>query len=268
MAFAANTDNVSKVYTGLANMQVIAINPSKAEAEALGINLKEEPVYVGKTDDGTHKVSIDFWLRHTNPDFTQKVRFFLEARTLVTSTGKQRAINDLGQNTFTNDLTVLPLKSGSNETWFSTKGIRFAFVGECELIGFLRSWLSVGVDQESKLDSPEALFKGDVSELRKYLSQFPNAKVQVLLVEKNGYSNVYTKHFERGGNAGVTRWNKEITNGINSGYPVNIQGSLVLKELAISDSPSGAPAVPANSNPFATTTEEPAVEAPKSDLPF
>ena len=57
-----------KMYKGMAAFNIVAVNPTKAELEALtGRELENEPEYVGKTDEGKEQVRVVFYGK-TAPD--------------------------------------------------------------------------------------------------------------------------------------------------------------------------------------------------------
>ena len=58
-----------KRFTGVIPFQVIAINPSKAQLEALEVNVKEEPTYKGNKE-GVDTLRVDFWLRNSKMCYT------------------------------------------------------------------------------------------------------------------------------------------------------------------------------------------------------
>ena len=58
-----------KLYSGLTNMSVIAVNPTMAELHALDINVKTEPNYFLELN-GNEYFKIVFWMK--NADLTTR----------------------------------------------------------------------------------------------------------------------------------------------------------------------------------------------------
>ena len=57
-----------KMYKGMAAFNIVAVNPTKAELEALtGREIENDPEYVGKTDEGKEQVRVVFYAK-TAPD--------------------------------------------------------------------------------------------------------------------------------------------------------------------------------------------------------
>ena len=81
MAFTTNESNaqvveVRKLYTGIANLQIIAINPNNTELTAIyGRPNKEEPVYVGVSKANNPQVRIDIHAKILGLSKDTKVRF-------------------------------------------------------------------------------------------------------------------------------------------------------------------------------------------------
>ena len=59
-----------QLYSGIANFNVIAVNPTMAELHALGINVKTEPNYALSTSFGD-RTKVTFWVK--NEDLTTKL---------------------------------------------------------------------------------------------------------------------------------------------------------------------------------------------------
>lgn len=227
MAFTPGT---FKVYTGLASMHISAINPDA------------NSVYLSKTDVGIDKVRIDIMLGHKDPNIKTKIAFFLENREYVSTTGNKKIINNFGQNCYAPSIDAIP----DNVIYFKKEDMRYALVGEAELIDFFRTWLSVPLSMASTFDNLRGVFKGDFSELQNYIEANRNRKIQVLLTvnvkEPNVYQSVFTKHFERGNSVDRTRWDKTILKLQENNQVIpNYGNSYELKEFNYSPEASPAP---------------------------
>lgn len=235
MAFESNTaSNYSeKIYTGLASMNVIAVNPTLVEASNLKLPIKEEQNYL-TTDSESNKtrLRVDFWLKSTevNPNIVTKVTFFLEnvnSESKLTP-GLFQFINEKGETVWATSIE----EASSKYEWFKGEKIRKSFVGEADLIGFIKSWLSIGRNNIAELDNPKALFQGNVNELKSLVANNNEAKVQVLLTvreyEGNYYQNVYNRYFARGSNTSTKYWKLHLD---KSSANINYQNSFKLQEF-------------------------------------
>lgn len=207
------------LYTGLANMNVIAINPSKNEMIALGMNPQTDPEYIGVTSDGNAKVTIDFYLREPETGLTTKKRFWLENKERVSSTGKNEYIDDYAQTGYANSPSELP-------TWVDSSTARRALSGEGQLLSFVAAFASVdpfpGADGKKgscKFEDIGKLFSNDTSELRSLLTdeKTANNKVKVLLSvittdEGKQYQDVYGGYFDRERSKSTKMWEKRLAN--------------------------------------------------------
>lgn len=255
MAFTVGNDNINKIYTGLANCSVVTINPNEEQLVKMGKESKKPLNYVETLTDSEgnpfKRVCVDFWLSHTNPDILVKVRFFLTNVIKKNIAGdKTRFINDYGQNFYGLNSEDIPVNSSTNVAWISPVGIRECYTGEAELIDFIRVWFSSGPKDVSKLDNINKLFEGDFSELHNYTKIGKDKKVQVLLYEKDGFTNVYTKHFARAFNKKPDFWVKSLE---KSTVMINYQNTFALKEYDPINDASPAPVSndsPSNEDPF------------------
>lgn len=236
-----------KLFTGLTDVQVVAINPTKEQADKLGINMKNDPVYLS-TDSttGNRKVRLDIYVKSADSNRTDKMTFFLEDVTKTSAAGNTQFINDYGVSCYAASIE----EATNNYQWFKAEGARKAISGETELIDFLKALLNVGKDSIAKLDNVKELFTGNISELQGVFNKFSNRKVQVLYFVRendgNWYQSIYTRYFARAGNKTTKYWNKHFENVTNK---PNYQNSFKFQEF----------------NPLEVTNESESVEdAPKS----
>lgn len=235
MAFNGNSSDKpvvqeSKLYTGITNMRVVAINPNKAQIEALNLGYRpqNEPIYVTK-ENGIDKVRLDIYLATKDKAVRTKVAFFLENAPKVNAAKtKGEWINNLGRTAW----------GGTEEApkelkWFDEKTARRAKIGEADLYNFLINWLNINPNDEAKLDNFDMLFSGNVSELRALLQAYPENEVRVLLTVKEGkYQSVYSRYFDRATNKRTNYWESHIKNQAEAGYPIkeDFQNSLIFQE--------------------------------------
>lgn len=237
MAFNAGTESsIYKLYTGLADVQVVAVNPSKEEAEKLGINMKNDPTYV-TTDEtsGNKKVRIDIFVKSDKTGRTDKMTFFLEDVTKESNStpGNKQYINDFGQSTWASSPEEATSRTDKNgNAWYKADGIRLATSGEVELVDFIKGLLNIGRDQVAKLDNVKALFTGNVSELTGIFKKFSERKIQVLYTVRendgNWYQGIYGRYFSRAGNNKTTYWAKHFEGSTNR---PNYQNSFAFQEF-------------------------------------
>jgi phosphotransferase system IIB component len=221
MAFNAkdagqSSASAKKLYTGLVTANVVSVNPNAAEKAALyGGEVKEEPVYIGKNQEGTvDQVRIDFHLdtNVTDEEGVPRVKtttsFYVVNEGRTSQTGKINVTNKFGQFVW---VTPEDLASGTSPyTWFSTIGMRAAFRGEEDLLNFIKNLLNVPnlkgdmsnvADAEACFTNVPSFFTGDVSEVKNAAAS-TNNKVKVLMGvrttdEGKMYQAIYNKKVER-----------------------------------------------------------------------
>lgn len=217
-----------KLYTGLANMKVVAINPNKMQLEALGYKPQAEPVYAS-VEDGVKKLRLDLYLAHKEHSMRTKLAFFLENRTRTNQEGtKAEWINNFGRTAW-----GTPTEAPTGLKWFDASTARAAKVGEADLHNFLINWLNINPNDEAKLDKFEALFANDYSELRNLLAGATENEVRVLLTVRDGkYQSVYGRYFDRATNKRTNYWEAHIKSQTESGYAPkeDFQNSFVFQE--------------------------------------
>lgn len=230
MAFNAGEEKAGyTLYTGLTDVNVVAVNPTKDEAEKLGISMKNDPVYIS-TDEksGNKKVRIDIYVKSTETSRVDKMAFFMEDAPKVSSTGNTQFINDFGKSCYGASVEEVTAKYA----WFKADGARPSVSGEVELVDFIVNLLNIGKDQVAKLDNPKALFTGNITELTSIFKKFSERKVQVLYTvrENDGswYQGIYTRYFGKAGNKATKWWDKHFEG--NTNQP-NFQNSYLFQEF-------------------------------------
>jgi hypothetical protein len=228
--FKAGNKQELKIWTGLADVSILAVNPTMEELKKLGIEVKKEPEYHTVSDEGIDKTRVDFWIYAAKINLKTKLSFFLENKVAIAmQSGNMQFINDFGQSTWAKSLE--DLNTNPNITkWFKTATAVPSMPGLADLIDCIKSWLSTPQGEVAKIDDVVKLCKGNVSELKPLVTNFSDRKVQVLLYEKNGYQAVYSKYFSRAGNTKTAYWEKALLNA-----NINYQNSLKLKEYEIGE---------------------------------
>ena len=204
-----------ELFTGIASLPVIMINPDKATLEAAGYKPKEEPVYTGivfkqKAADGITDVEVTrnkivFYCKGkenvsvkgeiVEMTISCKREFLVSTDFDIAKTGTLRFININGQATYSKDLTTL--QGNPKMAWFKPETARQAYVGEADLMTFVREWMNVANNNACAFDNIVNVLNGNIKELNDLLKQRPTNRVTQLLgvTTKDGksYQAVYTK---------------------------------------------------------------------------
>lgn len=251
MAVGANDSNkqvLNSLWTGVAAMRIVAINPTQDEMKSMGMNANKEPEYKTQSDKGHTKFRIDLYLYNDQYKIKAKLSIWLEAAQRVSKGGATQFINNKGQFAYP--------KKGETEIkydWFSTDGIRPAWIGEDTLIDFTKAWLNVDFNSNCSYDTIAKMVEGDLTELNAYWKQFKNNEIRVLLgvVEKDGkhYQAVYSKYFGRYTQLDFSGFKKALEGEYGAFKDADYQDDLHLRQYegksdVKSDKPN-APALPA-----------------------
>ena len=176
-----------KTYSGLTNVNVIAINPTMAELHAIDIKVKSEPNYqVAIGDENYFKLT--FWLNNSDGNF--KLEILMQNKPKISQTGKHQWINNIGQSTWSNESPTYD--------WWKPEGSRHAFGGEETLINFVKAWANVASGDEVAFDTIDKIVNGDIGEIKALIDVLTANEVRVLIgVKDDKYQQVYTKYFGR-----------------------------------------------------------------------
>ena len=192
MAIKSNSSEESvaggiKLYSGLSNFKVIAVNPTLTELHDMGIQFKSEPNYHIDMN-GENRFKLTFWV--ANEDLTTRLEILLDKNYRIARSGKYQWMNSTGQETWS--------EGAPTYEWWKTEGTRKAFVGEETLINFVKAWANVAQGDEVYFETMEAIAGGDIAEVKALVSQLQNNEVRLLLgVKDDKYQQVYTKKFGR-----------------------------------------------------------------------
>lgn len=260
-----------KRYIGLAPVNILSVNPNKAELEKLyNITLEEEPQYIGtKEVNGvtSEYARIDFIVntipnRSNNIDLKSKVTFFLTNKPFYKKdNSKVRIIDKYGRDAWAtiSEYQQHKIPMYKNGPALIDMDYRAAFIGEVELIQFIIAylgipninvysnggWISAVYPEECEASFKDItkFFKGDFTELREILTFQPKNSVTVLFgVRSNDegkqFQTVYTNRFYKGGLSSyeniVKNLNQEISNSKSSGSWQNTEFAVEpLKEYIV-----------------------------------
>ena len=182
-----------QLYTGIASVSVIAVNPSLEELQEIGVNLRNEPEYKLTLNEEDYN-KIVFWLKCDVPSlsFTTKYEVLMQPNPRTSKDGgKFMWVNNIGQMTWSADVP-------GYDWWKNADKTRKAYVGEDNLINFTKAWANVASGGEVSFDSIDEIAEGNVSELQEYVKILKDNKLRVLVGVKDGkYQTVYNRHFGR-----------------------------------------------------------------------
>jgi hypothetical protein len=199
MAINANNSNEEvasgggiPLYVGIAPMQVVAINPSLAELNAIGINAQVEPQYTDVSIGGDTYNKLTFWIKCLEPAFTTRFDVLVKPEFRLAKSGKKQWCNSVGQFAFADG------KASEAYEWFKSDGERQAYVGEETLMSFIKAYANVANGDECAFETIDRIMAGDVAEIKQLVNALSDNRVRLLLGVKDGkYQQVYTKHFGR-----------------------------------------------------------------------
>jgi hypothetical protein len=277
MAFAKGKESSeggnAKRYIGAASVFVISLNPTKTQLESIyNTKIEKDPEYLGTsvlykdTPEETEvaQIRLDFLIK-TDPEknngieLISKLPFFLKnAPRFNKDKTKVQVIDKYGVTAWA---TIEEAKAHAIPQYAHgpaniDSGYRAAFIGEEDLINFLKAFLVIpmkeytdknGVkhtlenisDAEAGLEHIAAYFKGDVSELKGIIGLQPKNKVQVLFgvktTEENKiYQDVFIKKILRNSVSDFAKLDEEVQNSKNAGaYPNTEFKCIPLQEYSL-----------------------------------
>jgi hypothetical protein len=245
-----------KRFIGVAACNVLGVNPNKAALEKIyGTTLEKEPEYIGEVEINGKKIKqvrIDFivkpdsekYLDSSNKpvDFTSKVAIFVRNSYRYNKDNtKVQVIDKYGRTAWvtieqakTNEIPVY-----SNGPANIDKDYRPAYIGEEELVNFIKTYLGIPSvdkwadgkivgkidnpeDAEARLDNISKYFDGDFSELSTIINYQPNNKIKILFGVRNTedgktYQSTYTRMFLKSFASDYSRLEKDVKQAQESG---------------------------------------------------
>lgn len=234
MAFAKGNEStegsVRKLYTGVAPVFVLAVNPNKQELEKLyNTQIENDPEYISEIEVGEDKhkvqnVRLDFIVK-TDAEKCNGIEYMTKIPLFVRNEfrynkdkSKVQVIDKYGRTAW---VTVEQAKAHEIPMYKNgpanlDKDYRPCYVGEEELTNFLKKYLVIPnvmkyvnntwvmvdkpEDCEARLESISEYFKGNFKELRDAISLQPNNKVKAMFGVRTTddgkqYQAVYTQMF-------------------------------------------------------------------------
>lgn len=196
MAVQSNSSEVEvaggvQLFTGIFPFSVVAVNPTLAELQDMGIQAKKDPDYTVTIQDQEYN-KVVFWCKNPDKDFLVKFEVLMQPNPRQSKDGaKFMWVNNIGQTTWSADVPAY-------DWWKNPEQSRKAYVGEDALINFTKAWANVANGGEVSFDTIDAIAKGDVKELREYVKILGANQLRLLIGVKDGkYQVVYNRHFGR-----------------------------------------------------------------------
>lgn len=226
-------------------VEIVQINPTHAELkEIYGENAKEV-TYTSKSDAGNRKVRLDFFVENKEYGFKDKFALFLEDNVRKSQNGNVQIINAQGRHTWAKS------SEECDYEWFDSSTARVAKDGECRLYDMLIAL--VNADTSSKdsnlvLENLDAIFDGDVRELRDINKNFGKGLRVLTGVRDGKYQSIYTGHFNRNNNSSSTAMMNAATAEYGS-FKDDFGGDAELREYV-------APTRPAVSESVSSETDD------------
>lgn len=238
------SDSIESIkYIGIAPILVRGVNPNREELHKFfGREFENEPEYLSTTEievEGNKKkvnqIRLDFLIEVENPSIKHRMSFFLtEELRYNKDRTKIQMINKYGECAW------LPIENAKNKTvpenmnWFDSFDIRPTYIGEEDLISFIKAYLNIPnksytnrttgevvmlenlSEAEARLDEIKLYFKGDIKELKKVITFQPNNKVKALFgvrqTDKGIFQTIYTKLFVKNFNSNYATLENSVNN--------------------------------------------------------
>lgn len=195
-----------KIYLGVENFHPVAVNPTLAELQAMGIPATEEPTYHGKTtrtykegeqDYDYFSVRIFLENKNASESIRTQVQYTVLRDNMYSTTGKYMVINKYGSTTWLEEDYIDTETTPSNMQWYVTEGVKKCYRGEDTLIAFLKALrnlptINMSTKETDKVKGTatftdqdlEKLFKGDFTDIRNVIMDSKENKVGFLLGAK------------------------------------------------------------------------------------
>jgi hypothetical protein len=246
LATRSTSASNKKLYTGIAPIKIISINPSRKEiADMYEVDIEKvkEPNYF--TEDSTR---LDFWYRNHDSITTPllgKFALFLKNEPRKSQAGKTQYIDNHSKTCWADSLGDLSERNSKMADYNKLRldNVREALRGEEDLYSLMRSYGNVDTNNAPfMLDDIKAIIKGNVKELDKFFSHFTerDGGVKVLMGVKDGqYQDVWTNLFMTVTGKMSDYLRNKITDG-QYGYKHYYGGSFALKEFVAGDEPTAS----------------------------
>lgn len=279
-----------KLFTGVLNMAVTAVNPTKSEMEAMGMKPKDEPDYFLKDKDDKSKIigyRLAFFLEGVVAGEKARTILNIYLRKQFVESKKEgmpvrhQFIDKFGKTCFEEKADVDMKAPKSN--WVDADSLKLAVSGEPELVEFIRCYLG-HLQQDVCRFTPESLrdiFAGKAKVIRDVIEgakKDADNMVRVMLGVRDAgdgkfYQTVYGRKFERPyaknslyihKSLAYSKGEKDVDFGVN--LSVYNEADFKIKEYNPSSAPATAPHPSMVSDVPGSSDIIPALSA--DDLPF
>lgn len=279
-------------YIGVGSVNVIGINPNKAQlAEMFGLELEEEPVYHG-TQQTKESKTVDFArldvVIQTIPeanngiDVKNRMSFFVRNEYRFNRDGsKVQVIDKYGRTAWVTNAELqthaIPVYSNGNQANLDAD-YRPCYVGEEDLTNFFKTFLNIPspmvyknkqwVPAENlneclaRFDNIANMFKGDFSEFVNAWKFQPTNKIKILYGirttnEGKQYQTFYTRMFLRNSASNYDRLEQDLRSTKEAGgLPTSEFQVVPLQEYVVNSTPLET-SQPMGENPFGTPETNP-----------
>lgn len=190
-----------KRYTGIGNVNVLAINPTKAELAKLGREVEEEPVYVTEKD-GVKSIKLSLYVKPIEVDEILTMSFFIRNQRFASKDkGTFQVIDSYGRTAWVTEEQLknhdIPVYSNGNAASIANN-YRPAFSGEDNFTQFVKTYLGIPnltayvngqwvpnpkatpANCEVRFDHIDRWFNNDTKEAKDAFAYQPNNTIQVL----------------------------------------------------------------------------------------
>lgn len=209
-----------RLVSGIGIFTVKAINPNKQWIEDNNFGKpKEEIKYVDTDKDGNKRVRLDIFVEsdysyidNSNETpiskkevYKDKITMFLQPIVKLSQSGKTQFLNAFCQSSYADSEETTP-------SWFYKDGLRPAYVGEEQLMNFMKVWANIStyVSEADKAkgvkpkkvqftaEDRESIFNGNMSKLKEYVERLSEYQFKALVGVRttddgNQYQGVYNK---------------------------------------------------------------------------
>ena len=247
-------EGVYKLYKGIAALNVVAVNPNKAQLEKItGRSVDEEPVYLGKDDEGNDPVRVTVYAKtapeakvNNGIDLNVSFSFILTKATRVgQASGKTQIIDKFGRTAWatSTDLANKAIPVYASGPANIAPDYRPAARGEEALVNFLIKWLNIPapanykdgkwVMKDNTEDSEVSLnlnklFAGDVSEISSLVEPAAEFAVKAAVGirttdDGKQYQAVFTREFAKNSVTDYSKLDAAIMEFKNAGGAPNTE---------------------------------------------
>ncbi len=240
-------------YIGVSPVNVVALNPTKTELEALlGRTLNKDIEYSGKDANGANQIRLDFWMK-VDPNWgrqldvpLQKASFFLSESVMVNKDKTKVQVIDKYGNTGWVTKEQFTAKIVPETSKRLTTPYRECYSGEEQLIDFIKKWLNIPENSvyknntwefikdmsacEAEFKDIKSLIKGNIKDLQSLVKKYAAYKVKACFGvkttdENKKYQTIYTKLFLKHSSGNYDRFDTFIKAEKERGALANVEFS-------------------------------------------